>query len=190
MKLDELRGTITHSAKKDWHPLTCWGGNGPSYLNSYSTWSGPDGWGGIEVESHSNLAVYRADIDLKLAWGLPRDGRDEKLHLPWQDRFPNPKVTAYFVDVIWRGSLVDRDTHFAVDGGRAYLPSGHAKYENQENPDPTTWRWITDEVTPWEYHLTKLVHSFEPSEDFDRYFERAGMTRLPGAPSGPRVTVL
>ena len=179
MKLDELHETITGSTKEDWHPLTCWGGNGPSYLNSYTPWSGPDGWSGIEVDSHSNLAVYRADIDLKLAWGLPRDGRDEKLHLPWQDRFANPTVTAYFVDVLWRGSLVERDMYFAVDGGRAYLPLGHAKHENQENPDPTAWMWITDEVTPWEYHLIKLVHSFEHSEDFDRYFERAGMTRLP-----------
>lgn len=180
MKLDELRGMIVSSAKEDWHQLTCWGGGGPSYLDSYTTWSGPEGWGGIEVDSHSSLAVFRADIDLRLAWGLSRGGRDEKLHFPWQGRFADSKVTACFVDVLWRGSLVDRDEYLVVDGGRAYLPCGHAKHENEDDPDPRTWKWVTDEVTPWKYHLTKLVHSFGHPEDFDHYFDRAGMTRLPG----------
>lgn len=180
MKLEELRRAIRNSSKEDWHQLTCWGGGGPSYLNSYTTWSGAEGCSGIEVDSHGNLAVYQDDVDLRLAWGLDRDSRDEKLHLPWQDRFPNPKVTASFVDVLWRGSLVDREVYWVVDGGRAYLPCGRDTYENQDSADVTTWKWLTEEIAPWEYALIKLVHSFEHSEDFDQYFDRAGMTRLPG----------
>ena len=123
MRHDEIRSRVMGTDADDWHQIVCWGGGGPSYLNSFGVWTTSDGQMGFEIESHSNLAVLREDVDLKIAWGLNTD-RDGSLTFPWQNNFADNKVTKMFIDILWRDSLVDREVVVSVDGGRALLPLG------------------------------------------------------------------
>ena len=75
--------------------------------------------------------------------------------------------------MFWRGSLVDRLLLLGVDGGRALLPIGEPKYDKSKG-----YAWITNNVDGWEYFFARLIHSFEHSENFDRYLHQAGFTRV------------
>ena len=55
-------------------------------------------------------------------------GRPEKLSLDWAERFPDRTVTGSWVDVLWNGSLVDRQIVFNADGGRVTLPAPNWMY--------------------------------------------------------------
>lgn len=172
MRLDEIRTLISKSDQDDWEKIGCWGaGSGPSYLESFSVWTGPSKTWGLDVESHSVIAVFRDDVDLRIAWGWdPDDAADHRnLYFPWQEKLPDSKVTRFYADVFWRGALVDRMMMLSVDGGRAYMPLGRPKYEDKE--------WITEVVPDWEYKFTRLVHSFEHTDSYETYFQRVGFTR-------------
>ena len=118
MHLDDLLGTVEHSTAEDWRIIVAVGGGWPSYLDYISWWATP-GQTGIEVESHTNRAVYISDVSMGLAWGLSNS--DDTRSFDWAN-FPDPTIYTTILDVLWNGSLVHREQGLVVDGARARLP--------------------------------------------------------------------
>jgi hypothetical protein len=170
MNLFKLREIIIHSTIDDWHNVTV----GPYFTDA------PD----IDkdtVEQHSELMVYRHDIDLTIQHGLRARGfgHIEKAAQLWQDaHFPDPTAYVEFVDVFWRGVLVDREHLVTVDGSRASIPLGtreHLGYKSAGPLDPEEADFEYS-ATPWQAALARLV---DGDHDWADYTKRAGIVIKP-----------
>lgn len=121
MKLNELLNIILESAPEQWNIISCWGyGSGPSYkdhLEFYEAYNGQDNV--LNVNSHSNICVFKDDIDITMAYGLVSN---EDFKAEWANQFTDPSAYSNFIDIFYRGSLVFRETYLVVDGGRCELP--------------------------------------------------------------------
>lgn len=120
--LDELQKTIMDSDSTDWKRILAMG---PTYRDRFASWTGPGDQAGIDHDSHPEIAVYRPDIDLTIAFGLPESGTSMSVSFDWSENFPDSEISEISIaDIFWRGSLVDRVNFVYVDGGRGILPLG------------------------------------------------------------------
>ncbi len=139
--------------------------------------SGGEG-GTLAEESHSNLAVYRNDIDISIAWGMDMDwaGVNDpiKRNYEFTQDFFDTSGHPQFADVFYRGALVDREILVTVDNANALLPLPRAMWG--ETDDPTKPNRIGESVTQWQFDFGHLVHSFElSSSDYHRAISIAGI---------------
>lgn len=158
MTLDELRDLITDSTADDWHRIIK---IGPTYRDRFGAWSSPaDNTSGLEHDTHPDIAVYRPDIDLTIAYGMAENQHDRnELTFGWTSAFPDSKIHQInLVDFFWRGSLVDRLNYVHVDGARGILPlgSGHQGLE----------------ITRYELTVARLLSDIADHQEFDRYYSR------------------
>lgn len=154
MTFDELRETILSSQPSDWRRIAKLG---PTYRDRFGAWTGPDDRSGIDHDSHPEVAVYRPDIDLTIAYGMPESQHDRNLAFGWSKSFPDSEIRAIsIVDFFWRGSLVDRVNYVYVDGARAVLPLGNGHQGL--------------EITRYELAVARLLDRLSDRSDFDRYF--------------------
>ncbi|NIL86545.1 hypothetical protein RhoFasGS6_03949 [Rhodococcus fascians] len=165
MTLDELRTLIQESNATDWSAIKY---EGPTYRDRLmGTGSGAAG-DGVGVNSHHSTAIYRPDIDLTLAWGMPMDFRysgsvsNRDRTFDWSKKFPDSEVSVELADFFWRGSLVERVAYVLVDSSRAVLPWA-LEYDGLK----------TDR---YEYDVARLVDGLAGRNQFDEYFRRAGFT--------------
>jgi hypothetical protein len=172
VRYDEIRQTITASSPDDWAVVAA---DGLTFLARFGeVRSQRQHW--LETDSHICLAVYRADIDLRLAWGLTVgtglefDGFN----------FADASITRQAVDGLWRGALVTRWYVLSVDGHRCYLPDPHpADAETGEGVRGSgTVRWTAKEG---EVALARLLQAqvHEGGRDFDSYMDQAGIVEVP-----------
>lgn len=167
MKLDEIRKTVTTSAAADWETL----GHGPTYL----TWpmdssSGDAHW--TEHAEPAHLAVYKADVSLRIAWGVEVDD-DLKFE---GITFPDKAISRFTADAFWKGSLVARWYMLLVDGGRCYLPD--VKGSLADTGDGPLDREIVGwTATASDTALAKLLNDLVSRADgeFDSYLKRSGI---------------
>ncbi len=160
MQYDEIMKTIITSSSEDWATVSA---EGATFLDRLGEARSADQrW--VEVASHTSLVVYKADIDLRLAWGLPNG--DHLAYEGWT--FPDPRIDRIFVDAFWRGALVARWPVLMVDGYRCYLPE----------PEWKASGWT---VKASETALARLVQhlSHSPGWDFDEYLKRTGAIEVP-----------
>jgi hypothetical protein len=115
VRYDEIRKLITGSSPDDWALIEVTGNVYLDRLEQVS--SGDRSW--LEAESHVSLALYKADIGLRLAWGMTHT---TGLAFEGWD-FPDRSIDREYLDGFWRGALVTRWPVLAVDGHRCYLPS-------------------------------------------------------------------
>jgi hypothetical protein len=73
----------------------------------------------VIVDSDRTVAAYKPDLNLTIAWGLPRSDRFDE---PWATKFADGAASSAFLEVFYAGALVFRDFYVSVDGGRADLP--------------------------------------------------------------------
>ena len=121
MKLNELLKTILKSTPNQWNKISCWGyGSGPSFKDHFTFYEVLKGQENVlNVASHSNLCVFKEDIDITMAYGL---SSNDDFKAEWTNNFPNPKAYSNVIDIFYRNSLVYRETYLVVDGGRCELP--------------------------------------------------------------------
>jgi hypothetical protein len=131
----------------------------------------------LDTDSHTCLAVYQADIDLRLAWGLTiGDG----LELDGFN-FADPSITRQAVDGFWRGALVTRWHVLSVDGHRCYLPDPHPAHgktgEGVGGVETVRWTAKASEVA-----LARLLQAMVHGKggEFESYLARAGIVEVPG----------
>ena len=167
----------------DWAVLD----EGPLYLYELGeVLSGDRHW--VEVNTHHSMAVLRADVNLRLAWGLQRD--DDQHFEGWS--WPNPKISRSLADVFWQGSLVARWTYLVVDGGACYLPDPEREYL-QTGDSPNDYEGGPRTAKASEVALARLLNRFaqRPYEEFDRYFEQSGIVEVPDDEAGgARIRIL
>jgi hypothetical protein len=133
----------------------------------------------LEINGHPYyLAGYKADVDLRLGWGL-KVGED--LTYEGLD-FPTPGITRVIVSGYWRGALVAQWFVLAVDGHRCYLPEpGRASIETGEPiRDAATTRWTAPAShVRLARLLQQLARPAESRKEFEQYLERAGIAETP-----------
>jgi hypothetical protein len=155
MTFDELRALIANSRPADWHRIKS---AGPTYRDRFGSWSSPaNNTSGVDHDSHGELAVYRPDIDLTIAYGMPESQHDRDLKFEWSENFPDSKIREIsLADIFWRGSLVDRVNSVYVDGGRGIVPIGGGHQGLR--------------ITQYDLAVARLLSGITDYHEWDRYF--------------------
>lgn len=163
MYLSELRGTIANTTSADWLVV-----DGPLFHEATSV--KPSNMTGHPiVDRPASRAVLVTDIDVALEWGLQaRLGTVPKDAKEWTRAagFSTRAVLPIYVDVFFRGSLVDRITGIWVDNLSALLPAPHLKPQDAVSDlgftNVAAWR-----VGRWSHALCRLVDALEEGTRFD-----------------------
>jgi hypothetical protein len=170
MYLTELRGTIANTAVADWLVV-----DGPLFHESTST-KLSNMTGQVVVDRPASRAVLVSDIDVALEWGLLARTPDLAKKSPEWTRdvgFSQRTVMPVYLDVFYRGSLVDRVTVAWVDNLTALLPWPHLAPQDAISDlgfsNVAAWR-----VSKWSHALCRLVDALEDGGQFDEYFKRVG----------------
>lgn len=157
MRYDEVTKLVTSSSPEDWAMIS----EGPLFLDRFTNIMS-DGRDWLEADSHNYLVINKADVNLRLAWGLELDSG---LHFEgWS--FPDQSISQFAVDAFWQGALVARWTLLLVDGARSYLPVP------ERVADRSGWTASADEIA-----LARLLQELvgRPAGQFDSYMARAGI---------------
>jgi hypothetical protein len=171
MTFEEVIETIASSEPDEWWRDACWGANsGPSYHYQPEFWELIDGATNVlKVNSHTNVAAYKLDVSITMAWGLKQlDNFKEE----WANKFPDPSASSCFLDVFYNNALIFRDVYVNVDCGRAKLPLPIIKWDDKEQ------KVVALNVPTRQRRLIKLVDSLEYVSQYDDYFRRAGFTEV------------
>lgn len=166
--LEEIRRLVIDSDReRDWHTVI----TGPYFTDAAD----------IDDDTfrmHSELIVFRADVGLTIQYGLKWGhlARSvEKAQQIWDDaHFPDESASAFYADVFWQGSLIDRVQLISVDGGRATLPVGSRKALNYDRAEARAGTKIDWEYTATEYE-TALARVVDGGREFEHYFRNTGL---------------
>jgi len=166
MTLFDLINTFVNSAPSDWYSIGCWGhGSGPSYRNQFTFWNTYKGDSNILTHrEHSNVASYKPDISITIAWGIDVGDEDDRVEEGWARNNPdsNPGINHY-LDFFYNDALVFRASYCVVDGGRCELPF--------PSFDPNGGL-----VVARQYHdAIKKLSEITGNTNFDVYFGRTGI---------------
>jgi hypothetical protein len=166
MRHDEIRALLARSTDRDWYKIGCWGhGAGPSYHESSAGGSPAGG----QTRSHNLLGIYRPDVLVTVAHGMPISDESDTRRLDWAvEAFDEDALTFEFADVFYANVLVERVYTVAVDGGRAILP---VPVSGSEGEPPRVEAFRRD--------VARIVHELEHAssgyESFHSYLEQAGI---------------
>lgn len=172
MRYDQITQMITGSSPKDWEVI----GGGPLYLDRIGEVISGEGQHWLAVDTHDYLAVYKADVSLRLAWGLTLNRGLSFEGWTW----PDPQTYRLAVDTFWQGSLVARWAVLLVDGARCYLPDPDRAYaktdESLKGYQGFGWTAKASEIA-----LARLLDgiSHGTASEFDSYLGRAGIIEVP-----------
>jgi hypothetical protein len=158
VRYDEIISMITASSPGDWQRVEKLGG--------------PDWPGG-----YPNLAVYKPDAGLRLAWGLMLD--DDVNLEGWN--FPG-HTERHLADAFWRGGLIARWSVLAVDNLHSYLPEPHRSTAEAGEPGSGA-EHVGWTVKKSETAVPRLLHSLTPRRgpgDFDSYLKQSGTVEVDG----------
>lgn len=167
MTLYDLIDTFIGSASSDWHSMSCWGyGSGPSYKDQFNFWDVYNGDPNVLTHrEHSNVASYKPDLSITIAWGIDVGEKDDRVDRDWAKNNPDPSPgISHYLDFFYNGALVFRTSYCVVDGGRCEIP-----FPNYDMAGNTT--------VPRQYHdVIKKLNEITGNGDFDSYFGRTGIT--------------
>ena len=174
MRYEEVRKLITTSTPADWEVIEV---EGNVYLDRFEGVSS-GGSRSLKAESHTFLAIYRADIDLRLAWGMT-----EATGLTFEGegwKIPHRTIDRQLVDGFWRGAFVTRWPVLEVDDGRCYLPYPHPAVAADGTATPGHFV-VGSRVKASEVALARLLHQLTGREDreFDQYLRQTGAAQVP-----------
>jgi len=174
MRLDDLRRLVADSAPRDWHKIGCYGAGADS----------------SDRPGHASVFVFRADVNLTMAYGAPIDDGE-----PWEDAelAPGPKhdVRVVLLDVLWAGALVDRQVFYLVDDGRGILPDYEDEAIDTGQLDAeAVVRTASARAVQAARLMLCLTRGFPTFDEeaqagrrFDFYFHRSGIVEIPEGPA-------
>jgi hypothetical protein len=172
VKYNEIKQMIITSSPHDWEVVTV---DGATFLDQFGVRTTPERtW--LDNESHTYLAVFRADVDLRLAWGLPHG--ENLSYQGWT--FADPHISRHLVDGFWRGALVARWSLLSVDGGRCYLPEpSYSTVTDTGAPGDSKITGTT--VTESELALARLLQGMTRAigPDVDSYLRQSRAAVIP-----------
>ncbi|PWK16150.1 hypothetical protein [Tumebacillus permanentifrigoris] len=171
MNIQTFMQQIVNSSADQWNHISCWGhGSGPSYLSRVMVSNTSNGQT-VEVESHSNVASFKEDLSISMAWGFEAN---DDFSEDWTDRFSDTRASSAYLDFFYKGVLVRREIFVNVDGGRAMLPLPKVTW----NASTNTVEGLS--ITREQYNIFRLIASHvgneEDVERYEQYVDRAGFT--------------
>jgi hypothetical protein len=155
MDLFALRKLITESRDEEWHTVK----NGPYFHDGFGEVQSAEGHY-LEHQTHYYRFVLMSDVDVSIEFGMSLDSDRNAVSLKgfgWDFTFPDESLRREFIDIFYRGALVDRLLVLDVDGGRSTLPIAR-KIDGE---------WA---VLGWEHDLVALVDSLGGNSEFNGYF--------------------
>lgn len=173
MQLSELDQIFEKTTADHWEVVEA----GPTFLHGYLVVGGADGSGIAGVEHHDSLAVLRADIDVRIAWGYDPDFGAREREFFDEHTFADATVGVELGDVFFRGALVQRRHLISVDGGRAVLPMPRTR--RRADADGRGRESFEQVVTQREVNFARLVDALGGSSEFDRYLQQSGVRVTP-----------
>jgi hypothetical protein len=174
MRLDDLRRWVADSAPGDWHKIGCYGAGADS----------------SDRPGHWSVFVFRADVNLTMAYGAPIDDGE-----PWEDAElapgPNHEVRPVLLDVFWAGALVDRQALYLVDNGRGILPdyedeaidTGQLDAEAVARTAPARAVRAARLMLCLNEGFSTFDEEARAGHRFDFYFDRSGIVEIPDEPA-------
>lgn len=166
MRYDEIRKLIIGSSPDDWAVVES---GGEVYLDRFEEHV----FGGesrLSVAGHNRLAVYKDDVDLRLAWGMTVETGLK--FRGWEFG----AIERQRVDGFWRSALVTRWPVLRVDGGRCYLPSPQPAVVSAGTGrrDHIVTGWTVGESGVALARLLQLLVRPGGGTDFDSYLRESG----------------
>ncbi len=111
---------------------------------------------------------WRDDIAIGLAWGLREN---ETFEEEWTKRFPDPRASSAWLEVLYHGQPVVRELMVHVDG-RCYVPLPEQVFDDlhADRPKVTALR-----VTRRQHDVVGLAQALGGGAyDYDDYVRRCG----------------
>lgn len=122
MTLDEILKTVCNSSPDAWETIDVQTIHAWSFSQSF-----PEGptkpVSELQPKTHGTRAIYKGDIDISLAWGA--EHRDEYA-APWMpggSPYPDKSVSSIFVELRYRGEVVQYWIMIFLDGFRILIPT-------------------------------------------------------------------
>jgi hypothetical protein len=171
MKLQDVRSLIQSSTVKDWEQIPISTDNGPSYHTGIyaetNENSEMESEVFIEAKTHSNILVYKNDINLTIEAGMDAFYRiNHQYKASWIPKHWNPNhENLCLFDVFWNGNLVDRVYYLPVDSARSLIPMPSRNGVN---------KW---EVKKYEYDCISLLDDLIlGGQEFSYHFDETGIS--------------
>lgn len=158
MQLDDFLRIIGTSTPKDWLVM-----QSPTFLyRLIPVRVGDTRSLDFELKEHTFMLTYRRNLSIAMAWGLVEDRNYSEV---WTLRFPDRRAQSVYLDFLYNGMVVFRDTLIAVDGWRCILP--------QPAPEQSEAPYA---IPGAQFMIARLIHKLVgPQTNFEDYFKRAGM---------------
>lgn len=168
MTFDELLETFISSHKQEWHCMASWGhGSGPSYRDQFIFSQMYEGESNVlEHREHSNMASYKPNLSITIAWGIQVGDKDDNVDRDWATNNPDKDGgKSNYLDFFYNNALVFRTSYCTVDGGRCEIPF-------------PTYDESGDIYVPKQYHdlIKKFSEIVNGANIFDDYFKRTGIS--------------
>jgi hypothetical protein len=160
---------VIGSNPDDWHAVE----GGHTYLDAFSAETSfvddqESRW--LGHSQHHGRAVFKPDISIGMAWGMPRDRDGQRFFEDWIARFADETAYAAWLDLLYHGQPVHRYLYIVVDGGRCKIPLPEQTFSGDLNPHEVR-RWIGYDA----YRLFSVLNALDSSHDYEAYLDRSGL---------------
>jgi hypothetical protein len=115
----------------------------------------------FRYDDNTGVIFHKSDVSLRIVFERGKESNEE-FHEPWVLKFPNPRGTRQPVYIYYGQTRIMQVPCVYVDGGRHVIP-----YPRSAN-DLT--------LTPFRYHIGRILNNHIRGHDFDFALERAGIT--------------
>ena len=171
MQLPQIYLAIEPTGPAQWNSITF----GPLFHQNLSA-SGGGGQGGsvVSVAQHGTRAVLNDDVDIAIEFGLTAATIQIDALLDWVKpaNFEYDNARPFFVDLFYRGELVDRVIAVWIDQYRAALPLPYSvTADGGVKGAVPTWH-----VSRRSFLLVRLIDQLRGGLEFDRYYALSGLT--------------
>ena len=175
MKLPDIYLTMEPTGPAQWNTITF----GPLFHQQMSA-SGGGGQSGstVRVAQHGTRAVLVNDVDVSIEFGMDAAAIQNQALLDWVKpaNFAYDNARPFYIDLFYRGSLVDRVVAVWIDEYRGALPLPYSiTADGGVQGAVPSWH-----VSRRSYLLVRLIDQLRGAVEFDRYFGLSGL-KLDGA---------
>jgi hypothetical protein len=194
VQLSELDKIIAETRSEDWEITVAMP---PTFLYTYKQGRedgrhsriteiykqqfGEEGRRITDIQEHRSIAVLKADIDIRIAWGFdPTFGQQPRWALFKEDQISNRSVNLQLADVFYRGAIVRRYELLSVDSDNAILPRPVGRLKDGASWGSSTFDDVERVVSQREVNFARLVHEFDAYEvPFEHYLGLSGFVVEP-----------
>lgn len=113
----------------------------------------------FDYDDRTGVYVHKRDLNLHLK--LDRTSEDDRdFEEPWVKVFPNPRATVQVVHIVYAGTCLSNVYCAWVDGARYLIPYPKSRADLF--------------ITPFKYHIGRILNHHWPGYGFDFALKRAG----------------